>query len=167
MFNLLPRQYRIGNAAMGRILSTVMEMERQSMMRKEHFHDTIFAVYNRTVSADFEPDKGACINRAVYDKMAVEVDKAARRSAAARAAALRRKERREAERANNGYVYADPRPSSRPEGINRNSGYTAPDLPRRSPAYPPPSQYSREEERRQEMLVRDYINSLKRRGIID
>lgn len=95
MFRPLPK-YRISNAALGKRLATVIEMEKQAMMSPDQFHDTIFAVYNLILDPDFVPDAGSNHNPVIYEEQKIEVEKSARRSAAAREAARRRKEMKEA-----------------------------------------------------------------------
>lgn len=84
-------KYRISNAAVGKILTQVMEMTRSSEISAAQFHDTMFAALNY-IEGEIEPEPTSNINPEKWQVVKVQIDKSARRSKAARERAARRRQ---------------------------------------------------------------------------
>lgn len=84
-------KYRISNAAVGKILTQVMEMTRSSEISTAQFHDTMFAALNY-IEGEIEPEPTSNINPMKWQVVKEQIDKAARRSTAARERAARRRQ---------------------------------------------------------------------------
>lgn len=84
-----PHKYRISEAAVGKILTRVMEMTRSSEISPEQFHDTMFATLNY-IESEEEPTVASNINPQIWDIIKEQIDKSARRSKSARERAMRR-----------------------------------------------------------------------------
>lgn len=75
-----PHKYRISEAAVGKILTRVMEMTRTSEISPEQFHDTMFATLNY-IESEEEPTGASNINPQIWDIIKVQIDKSARERA--------------------------------------------------------------------------------------
>ncbi|MDE6860132.1 MAG: hypothetical protein K2J65_06950 [Duncaniella sp.] len=84
-------KYRISDAAVGKILTRIMEMTRSAEISSEQFHDTMFAALNY-IEGEVEPSKNDNINREKWQSVKELIDKSARRSKAARERAARRRQ---------------------------------------------------------------------------
>lgn len=84
-------KYRISNAAVGKILTQVMEMTRSSEISAAQFHDTMFAALNY-IEGEIEPEPTSNINPEKWQVVKEQIDKSARRSKAARERAARRRQ---------------------------------------------------------------------------
>lgn len=84
-------KYRISDAAVGKILTRIMEMTRSAEISSEQFHDTMFAALNY-IEGEVEPSKNDNINREKWQSVKDLIDKSARRSKAARERAARRRQ---------------------------------------------------------------------------
>lgn len=76
-------KYRISNAAVGRILTAVMEMNRSSEFDPSQFHHMMYATLTY-IETEEQPLASANINPLKWQIIKEMVDKAARRSKAAR-----------------------------------------------------------------------------------
>ncbi|MDE6858829.1 MAG: hypothetical protein K2J65_00245 [Duncaniella sp.] len=86
-----PHKYRISEAAVGKILTRVMEMTRSSEISPEQFHDTMFATLNY-IESEEEPSGTSKINPQKWHIIKEQIDKSARRSKSARERAIRRRQ---------------------------------------------------------------------------
>lgn len=84
-------KYRISNAAVGKVLTTVMSMTRTSEIASSQFHDMMFATLNY-IESETLPDPAANINPLKWQVIKEMIDKAARRSKAARERAAKRRQ---------------------------------------------------------------------------
>ena len=91
MKTMKTHKYRISNAAVGKILTQVMEMTRSSEISPAQFHDTMFAALNY-IEGETEPEPTSNINPQKWQLVKEQIDKAARRSKAARERAARRRQ---------------------------------------------------------------------------
>lgn len=84
-------KYRISNAAVGKVLTTVMDMTRTSEIAPSQFHDMMFATLNY-IESETAPEPTANINPLKWQIIKEMIDKAARRSKAARERAAKRRQ---------------------------------------------------------------------------
>lgn len=83
-------KYRISESAVGKILTSVMEMTRKSEIAPSQFHDFMFATLNY-IESEEAPSPDANVNPEKWLVIKEMVDRAARRSKAARERAARRR----------------------------------------------------------------------------
>lgn len=84
-------KYRISNAAVGKVLTTIMSMTRTSEIAPSQFHDMMFAALNY-IESETVPEPTANINPLKWQIIKEMIDKAARRSKAARERAAKRRQ---------------------------------------------------------------------------
>lgn len=87
--------FRINPAALGRRLAATILKAREAELSPEQFTDTVCAVFESCISADFTPSVNNEIDQTILDAEQAEIEKSVRRSAAARKAAERRRQLRE------------------------------------------------------------------------
>ncbi len=83
-------KYRISENAVGKILTSVMEMTRKSEIAPSQFHDFMFATLNY-IESEEAPSPDANVNPEKWAVIKEKIDRAARRSKAARERAARRR----------------------------------------------------------------------------
>lgn len=161
-------KYRISDAAVGKILTRVMEMTRSSEISPEQFHDTMFAVLNY-IEEETEPSRSADINPQKWQLLKEQIDKSARRSRAARERAARRSSliaasRREVRECLDGIGPSVSSETQLPGGLRKLSYSELPFDPYRvnMPAVPPRTPLEKAEHERNMQIARDFKEMCRR-----